>query len=72
MQFTCPADPWLKGVILEKVLPVHDGWSRKGGDDSPYYIRDLGTIFFVQAAAQYLNRARTLQGSVGTGKQYQP
>jgi hypothetical protein len=63
MQFTCPTDPWLKGVILEKVLPLHDGWSRKGGDDSPYYIRDLGTIFFVQAAAQYLNRAEIRKGS---------
>jgi rhamnogalacturonyl hydrolase YesR len=58
LQFTCPADPWLKGVILEKILPPHDGWQRKGGDESPYHIRDLGTTFFVQAAARYLSASK--------------
>ncbi len=53
-QFTCPADPWLKGAILEKVLSVKVAGG--GSDASPYHIRDLGTIFFVQAAAQYLAR----------------
>lgn len=48
MQFTEPADPNLKGCILEKILPPD------GSDRSPYYVRDLGTIFFVQAAAQLL------------------
>ncbi len=48
MQFTKPADPNLNGAILEKILPP-DGTER-----SPYYIRDLGTIFFIQAASLYL------------------
>lgn len=42
-------DKNLKGVIVEKVLaPVNHT------DASPYHIRDLGTIFFVIAAAEYL------------------
>ena len=49
MQFTNPADPNLKGAILEKILPPD------GTDRSPYYIRDLGTIFFIQAASLYLH-----------------
>ena len=48
MQFTNPADPNLKGAILEKVLQPD------GTDRSPYHIRDLGTIFFIQAACIYL------------------
>lgn len=48
MQFRNPSDPNLKGCILEKVNPPD------GTDRSPFYIRDLGTIFFVQAAAQLL------------------
>ena len=48
MQFTRPADPALKGAVLEKVLPPD------GTDASPYYIRDLASIFFIQAAAEYL------------------
>ncbi|MHA1651683.1 MAG: hypothetical protein ACTSYB_15940 [Candidatus Helarchaeota archaeon] len=51
MQFTNPKDENLRGCILEKVLPP---WTFKGSDASPYYIRDLGTIFFIQAAAKYL------------------
>ncbi len=52
MQFIAPDDPNLKGCILEKVLPPD------GTDRSPYHIRDLGTIFFIQAAALMLkNRA---------------
>lgn len=46
MQFTCPADENLKGCILEKILPPD------GSDASPYHIRDLATIFFIQAAAK--------------------
>ncbi len=38
MQFTSPADPNLRGAILEKVLPPD------GSDRSPYHVRDLGTI----------------------------
>ena len=48
VQFTKPSDANLKGAILEKVLPPD------GTDASPYYIRDLGTIFFIQAASKYL------------------
>ncbi|MCK4590308.1 MAG: hypothetical protein KAT86_01040 [Candidatus Latescibacteria bacterium] len=48
MQFRQVSDPNLKGCILEKVLPPD------GTDGSPYYIRDLGTIFFVQAVSMYL------------------
>ena len=45
MQFTKVADPNLKGAILEKVLKPD------GTDRLPYYVRDLGTIFYVQALA---------------------
>ena len=49
VQFANPSDSNLKGAILEKVLPPD------GTDKSPYYLRDLGTIFFVQAVAEYLS-----------------
>lgn len=53
MQMTNPDDPNLRGAIIEKVrMP-------DGTDRSPYLVRDLGTIFFVQAASQYLNSAVT-------------
>lgn len=45
MQFVNPADPNLNGAVLEKVQPPD------GTDGSPYYLRDLGTTFFVQFAA---------------------
>ncbi len=61
MQFTKPEDPNLKGVILEKIQPPD------GSDRSPYQIRDLGTIFFIQAASIAL---RILSGKV-TNKKYQ-
>jgi hypothetical protein len=51
MQLTQPRDANLRGAILEKVLPPD------GTDASPYHLRDLGTIFFVQAAAQLLAHA---------------
>lgn len=47
MQFTNPADTNLKGAILEKILPPD------GTDRSPYHVRALGSIFFLQAAAKY-------------------
>ncbi len=59
MQFRHPADPNLRGAILEKVLPPD------GSDRSPYYIRDLGTIFLIQAAAQYLLRHSAAIGEKG-------
>jgi hypothetical protein len=49
MQFTNPADPNLAGCILEKIKPPD------GTDASPYYIRDLGTTFFVQTASRAMN-----------------
>ncbi|MBQ9501882.1 MAG: hypothetical protein IJU70_06980 [Lentisphaeria bacterium] len=52
MQFINPADPALKGAVLEKVLPPD------GTDDSPYHIRDLATIFFIQAASEYLRSVK--------------
>lgn len=48
MQFINPSDPNLTGAILEKVLPPD------GTDNSPYHIRDLGTIFFIQMAAKMI------------------
>lgn len=51
VQFIHPADQNLRGAVLEKILPPD------GTDASPYYIRDLGTIFFLQAAALYLIKA---------------
>lgn len=48
MQFTNPEDPNLKGAILEKIMPPD------GTDHNPYYIRDLGTIFFIQTISMYL------------------
>ena len=50
MQFTNAQDPNLQGAVLEKVC------FPDGTDRSPYYLRDLGTIFFIQAAAEYLKR----------------
>ena len=48
MQLTHPEEPRMRGAVIEKVLPP-DGTER-----SPYYLRDLGTTFFIQAAAEYL------------------
>jgi hypothetical protein len=52
MQFIEVRDPNLAGCVLEKVLPPN------GSDASPYHIRDLGTIFFVQALSQWLSAAK--------------
>jgi hypothetical protein len=48
IQFRETSDPNLKGAILERV------GAPDGTDRSPYYLRDLGTIFFVQAAARMI------------------
>ncbi len=48
MQLKNTRDPNLKGAILEKVL------SPDGSDRNPLYIRDLGTIFYIQAACRHL------------------
>ena len=52
MQFIHPQDPNLRGAILEKILPP------SGTDALPYLLRDLGTTFFIQAAAAYLLREK--------------
>ena len=49
MQFKRVEDKNLLGCVLEKVLPPD------GTDRNPYFIRDLGTIFFIQAGVKYLN-----------------
>jgi len=54
MQLTDPKDPNLKGVIIEKILPPG------GSDSSMIHIRDLGTIFFIQAAVMYLRDVNEL------------
>ncbi|MEM2740391.1 MAG: hypothetical protein QXQ29_06290, partial [Candidatus Bathyarchaeia archaeon] len=56
MQFRNPEDPNLRGAILEKVLPPIDGT-----DKSPYHIRDLGTIFFIQAVAKILSNLESVR-----------
>lgn len=48
MQFTAPRDANMRGAILEKVLPPD------GSDRNPYHLRDVGTIFFVQAVSELL------------------
>ena len=48
MQFTDAADENLQGAILEKV--VHPN----GSDAPPWYLRDIGTFFYVQAASRAL------------------
>ncbi len=46
MQFTRASDPNLEGAILEKVLPP------AGSDAPPWYLRELGTVSYVQALCQ--------------------
>ena len=48
MQFVTPGDRNLKGAILEKIAYPN------GTDRSPFHVRDLGTIFFIQAASLYI------------------
>ncbi len=48
MQFTNVTDDNLSGAILEKVLPPN------GSDSSPYYLRDVGTTFYLQALCMVL------------------
>jgi hypothetical protein len=49
MQFTDAQDANLHGAILEKVLPPC------GTDAPPWYLRDIGTFFFVQAACRTMD-----------------
>jgi hypothetical protein len=48
MQFENPADPNLRGAILEKVLPP------ARCDRPPWHLRDVGTFFYIQAVAYAL------------------
>ena len=48
MQFRDVHDPNLQGALIEAVDAPN------GSDVSPYYLRDLSTIFFVQAVARLL------------------
>lgn len=48
MQIYTSEDTNLAGAIVEKVLPP------RGSDRLPYQIRDIGTIFYIQAAVQYI------------------
>ena len=48
VQMVNPEYEGLKGVIIEKILPLD------GTDRSPLHVRDLGTIFFITAAAKYM------------------
>ncbi len=50
MQVRQADDPNMQGVIIEKVLYPD------GTDKNPYHIRDLGTIFFIQSAVEYISR----------------
>lgn len=43
VQFRDSADPNLEGAVLEKILPP------RKSDRPPWYLRELGTVFYVQA-----------------------
>ncbi|NQU39160.1 MAG: hypothetical protein HQ523_04335 [Lentisphaerae bacterium] len=48
VQFSTPTDPNLRGAILEKVV------TPDGTDAPPWYLRDVGTFFYIQAVALVL------------------
>ena len=54
MQFRDVRDPNLKGAVLGQVKAPN------GSDASPYHLRDLGTIFFVQAASRVIHEGVAL------------
>jgi hypothetical protein len=51
MQLTMPNDEDLYGVIVEKLKPLN------GSDGNPIYIRDLGTIFYIQACYEIIKQS---------------
>jgi hypothetical protein len=66
MQFTSASDENLQGAVLEKVIHPN------GSDAPPWYLRDIGTFFYIQAASrvlaerpQVLEREVTLQTAHG-------
>jgi rhamnogalacturonyl hydrolase YesR len=59
VQFTDAGDENLQGAILEKVMPP------EGSDAPPWYLRDLGTFFYLQAVSRVMTeRAHVLEHSV--------
>jgi len=62
MQFVNCKDANLAGCVLEKILPPD------GTDRSPYHVRDVGTIFHLQAVARLLLLAEGKQGDYFEGK----
>ena len=50
MQLTMPDDEEMYGVIIEKIHPP------RGSDQNPLHIRDLGTIFYIQACHDVITR----------------
>jgi len=48
VRFTQARDENLQGGILEKVLPPN------GSDEPPWYLREIGTFFYVQAVCRVL------------------
>lgn len=49
-QFKNASDPNLEGAVLEATALI------PGSDASPYQLRDISTVFFIQAAMQYLKQ----------------
>ena len=49
MQFREVQDPNLKGAFMEQVLPPN------GSDRSPFFVRDIATTFFIQAACRMVS-----------------
>jgi rhamnogalacturonyl hydrolase YesR len=63
MQFTQAVDENLQGAVLEKV--VHPN----GSDAPPWYLRDIGTFFYIQAASRALaQRPQVLLREVAAAK----
>lgn len=54
-QFLDPVNPDVKGAILEIIMAPNNN------DASPYYIRDLATIFYVQLVSRIIHESDELQ-----------
>jgi hypothetical protein len=63
MQFTETSDANLSGAILEKVVAPN------GNDAPPWYLRDIGTFFYMQALSRVLlERPKVLEMRVSAKK----
>ena len=51
MQLTMPEDETMYGVIIEKINRLN------GSDKNPMHIRDLGTIFYIQACYEIISQS---------------